>query len=217
MYICINLYIYIKYICIWVGWVSILSTLYWKHNTQFSLSNSYHMTAQPVRPPPWFGDPQPLAFLCSLLSKYVSLAVQFSLFLNCMWITPPICTRVFLGSFALFFFVDECITAFMWFTHLQGCSVCLGTDMLLFIYPFYVGIRVLSSTGLLEATLLWLEIRVPVTHVPGIFGLSCVCLWWGGLCHKVSKEGDENCFSDGAAVFWACSISSQQVLLSDTQ
>lgn len=68
-----------------------------------------------------------------------------------------------------------------------------------FIYPFYVGIRVLSSTELLEATLLWLEIRVAVTHVPGIFGLSCVCLWWGGLCHKVSKEGDENCFSDSCS------------------
>lgn len=157
------------------------------------------MAAQPVRPPPGFGDPQPLAFLCSLLSKYVSLAVHFSLFLNCMWITPPICIRVFLGSFALFSFVDECITSFMWFTHLQGCSVCLGTDMSLFIYPFYVGIRVLSSTELLEATLLWLEIRVAVTHVPGIFGLSCVCLWWGGLCHKVSKEGDENCFSDSCS------------------
>ena len=62
-------------------------------------------------------------------SKYLSLAVQFSLALNCIVTSFSICICVFLVSFAQFCLVGEFTMLLIWFTQPQGSSVCLCTDM----------------------------------------------------------------------------------------
>lgn len=130
-------------------------------------------------------------FLCSLLSKCVSLHSLVSLFLNRIWVNSCLYISVS-GIFCLVLFW-RWIRPHCWgqFMHSFGCGGYLCNSMPFFIALFYCWWAFGSFPSLdFEKQRHPGWYRFPVDHVPGILGLSCPRLRREVWCHKGPTEDE---------------------------